>query len=184
MVAQPDNSYVPGKYFKFEGMPSPLTPEQINEAWQRVQVELEDIERRKTALGLREQELQELAGDVGRRQKELGHERTKIAEEHLRLDARIKKFEDQVKLVRHDEASALKRNAVTLSALESNKAAELISDQWKTDRGQNEVLKLLEFMDEDALVEILDVLPTAMVQDLLSKRLRVRREAAPSGSRK
>ncbi|HEX6811797.1 MAG TPA: hypothetical protein VF384_09270 [Planctomycetota bacterium] len=161
-----------------------LTPEQINEAWQRVQTVLEELERRKGALDLREQELQELADDVGRRQKELAHERTRIADEHLRLDARIKQFEDQIKLVRNDEASALKRNAVTLSELEPNKAAELITEQWKTDRGQTEVLKLLEFIDEDALAGILELLPTSMVQDLMSKRLRVGKEAVPSRSRK
>ena len=180
---EPDHHYSPGKYFAFEGMPAGLTAEQINEAWQRVQNELAEIERRKTQLDLREQELQELAGDVARRQKELGHERTRIADEHLRLDARIQKFEEQVKLVRKDEASALKRNAMTLSALVSGKAAELIADQWKTDRGQDEVLKLLEFMDEDDLAGILELLPTAMVQDVMSKRLRVSKEAAPSGSR-
>ena len=184
LAQDPDNRYAPGKYFKFEGMPAGLTPEQINEAWQRVQVELEQIERRKTQLDLREQELQELAADVARRQKELGHERTRIADEHLRLDARIEKFEQQVKLVRKDEASAYKRNAMTLSALGASKAAELISDQWKTDRGQSEVLKLVEFMDEDDLAGILELLPTALVQDLMSKRLRVSKEAAPSGSRK
>ncbi|HZN38972.1 MAG TPA: hypothetical protein VFD82_09220 [Planctomycetota bacterium] len=184
LAQEPDNRYTPGKLFEFEGMPAGLTPEQINEAWQRVQSELEEIARRKTQLDLREQELQELAADVTRRQKELGHERTRIAEEHLRLDARIQKFEEQVKLVRKDEASAYKRNAMTLSALGSNKAAELISDQWKTDRGQEEVLKLLEFMDEDDLAGILEQLPTAIVQDLMSKRLRVGKEAAPSGSRK
>jgi prefoldin subunit 5 len=181
---EPGDRYAPGKYFEFEGMPAGLTPEQINEAWQRVESELEGIERRKTQLDGRERELQELAADVARRQKELGHERTRIAEEHLRLDARIEKFEEQIKLVRKDEASAYKRNAMTLSALGSSKAAELISDQWKTDRGQNEVLKLLEFMDEDDLAGILELLPTATVQDLMSKRLRVTKEAAPSGSRK
>lgn len=179
-----DGRYAPGMYFEFKGMPAGLTTEQINEAWQRVQAELEAIERRKTQLELREQELQELAADVTRRQKELGHERTRIAEEHLRLDARIEKFEQQVKVVRKDEASALKRNAMTLSALGASKAAELIADQWKTDRGQDEVLKLLEFMDEDDLAGILELLPTALVQDLMSKRLRVGKEAAPSGSRK
>jgi uncharacterized protein YdcH (DUF465 family) len=184
LAQDPDNRYEPGKYFKFEGMPAGLTPEQIDEAWQRVQGELQQIERRKTQLDLREQELQELAADIVRRQKELGHERTRIAEEHSRLDARIEKFEQQVKLVRKDEAGALKRNAMTLSALGASKAAELISDQWKTDRGQNEVLKLLEFMDEDDLAGILELLPTALVQDLMSKRLRVGKEAAPSGSRK
>jgi hypothetical protein len=184
LAQDPDNRYAPGKYFKFDGMPAGLTPEQINEAWLRVQGELEQIVRRKTQLDLREQELQELAADVARRQKELGHERTRIADEHQRLDARIEKFEQQVKLVRKDEASAYKRNAMTLSALGASKAAELISDQWKSDRGQSEVLKLVEFMDEDDLAGILELLPTALVQDLMSKRLRVTKEAAPSGSRK
>ncbi|HEX5054022.1 MAG TPA: hypothetical protein VFZ65_19745 [Planctomycetota bacterium] len=172
--------YKPGEYFKFNGMPAGLTAEQINEAWQRVQGALAEIERRKTALALREQELQELADDVARRQHELGRERTEIENEHQRLDARIQKFQEQVKLVRSDEAVALKRNALTLASFEPEKAAELVLEQWKTERGQDEVLRLLEFMDKDAVNEMLKVMPTATVQDLMKKRLRVVKEATPS----
>lgn len=178
------NKYAPGGYFRFDGMPAGLTPEQINEAWQRVQGVLAEVDRRKTALDLREQELQELADDISRRQHELGRERTKIEERHRELDARIQKFQDQVKLVRNDEVAALKRNAETLGSFEASKAAELVQDQWKTDRGQDEVLRTLEFMEKDQVNAILNELPNPMVQDLLKKRLRVSKESVPSGPSK
>ncbi|MEO6593316.1 MAG: hypothetical protein ABIP94_01025 [Planctomycetota bacterium] len=174
------SKYTPGDYFKFDGMPAGLTADQLNEAWQRVQGVQADIERRKTALDLREQELQELADDIARRQHELGRERTEIENEHRRLDARLQKFQEQVKLVRSDEAAALKRNAQTMASFEPEKAAELVLSQWSSERGQDEILRLLEFMDKDAVNELLKALPTQTVQDIMKKRLRVSKEAAPS----
>ena len=179
----PQNKYAPGGYFRFDGMPAGLTPEQINEAWQRVQSVLADIEKRKTALDLREQELNELADDISRRQHELSDQRLKIEQEHRRLDARIAKFQEQVKLVRNDEVASLKRNAQTLAAFEPSKAAELVQEQWKTERGQDEVLRLFEFMEQDAVNDVLKVLPQAVVQDILKKRLRVSKEATPAAPR-
>ena len=38
-------------------------------------------------------------------------------------------------------------------------------------------------MDKDAVNEILQQLPNAMVQDILQKRMQVSREAKPSGGR-
>ena len=178
------NRYAPGGFFRFDGMPAGLSPDQINEAWQRVQGVLSEAERRKTALDLRDRELQELADDISRRQHELGRERTKIEERHRELDARLQKFQEQVKLVRNDEVAALKRNADTLAAFEPEKAAQLVLDQWKTDRGQDEVLRTFEFMDKDAINAILGELPNPMVQDLLKKRLRVSKESVPSGPSK
>lgn len=173
--------YRPGEYFRFQGMPAGLTAEQLNEAWQRVETLMAEIERRKTVLDLREQELQELADDIGRRQGDLGALRVEVEQMQRQLDARIQKFQEQVKLVRHDEVAALKRNAQTLASFEPEKAAELIQEQWKTDQGQTQVLKLLEFMDKDAVTEVLKVLPTPMTQDLLQKRLRVSKEPAAPG---
>nr|MCU0867746.1 hypothetical protein [Planctomycetota bacterium] len=97
------------------------------------------------------------------------------------LDAKIQKFQEQVKLVRNDEAAALKRNAQTMASFEPAKAAEIIEDMWKTEKGQDEVLKLFEFMDKDAVNGILAVLPGPMTQDLLKKRLRVSKEPAATG---
>ncbi|MBX3462933.1 MAG: hypothetical protein KF830_07165 [Planctomycetes bacterium] len=175
--------YAPGGFFRFEGMPAGLSPDQINEAWQRVQGVVAELDRRKVALDLREQELQELADDVSRRQAELGAERNKIDQRHRELDARIQKFQAQVKLVRNDEVAALKRNAQTLAAFEVAKAAEIVLDQWKTEQGQDEILKVLEFMDKDKVNELLAELPNAMVQDLLKKRMRIGKESAsPGGS--
>ncbi len=182
LAADRHTKYAPGGYFRFDGMPAGLTPEQLNEAWQRVQGVMTEIDRRKVALDLREQELQELADDISRRQTELGAERTKIDQRHRELDARILKFQEQVKLVRNDEVGSLKRNATTLAAFEPSKAAEILQDQWKTEQGQDEILKVLEFMDKDRVNEILSGLPNALVQDVLKKRMRVTKEAAPSGS--
>ncbi len=181
LVNSGHTQYAPGEYFRFDGMPAGLTAEQINEAWQRVQDLLTDIEKRRTALELREQELQELADDVSRRQAALGGLRVEVEQMQRQLDARIEKFQQQVKLVRNDEVAALKRNAQTLASFEPSKAAELVQEQWKSERGQDEVLKLLEFMDKDAVNTLLQVLPTPMTQDLLKKRLRVTKEPAPSG---
>ena len=83
-----------------------------------------------------------------------------------------------------DEAPGLKRNAQTLAAFEPWKAAELIEEQWKTESGQDEVLKTLEFMDKNRLADILGELPSGIVQDLMQKRLRVVKEpAAPAPGR-
>lgn len=175
--------YKPGAFFQFNGMPSGLTPEQLNEAWQRVEGVLQAVKQRETALDLRETELQELADDISRRWKELGEERLKIEQMQRQLDAKIQKFQQTVTLVRNDEVALLKRNAETLAAFERSKAAELLEQQWTTERGQEEVLKLLEFMDKDAVTEILAALPNPLVQDILKKRLTVSKEAKPSGGR-
>ncbi len=175
------SKYAPGGFFTFDGMPSGLTPEQINEAWKRVEATMAELERRRTALDLREQELQELADDIGRRQRELSRERTEVEDLHRQLDRRIEKFQQQVKLVRNDEVAALKKNAASLSTWEPPKAAQMLEEQWKTDAGQTEILKLLEFMDKDKLDEILAALPTALAWDVMQKRMRVSKEAAPSG---
>lgn len=173
--------YTPGELFRFEGLPSGVTPEQINEAWQRVQGLLTDLERRKVALDLREQELQELHEETGRRQAALGKERVELEQMQRQLDAKINLFREQVKLVRNDEVAALKRNAQSLAAFEPEKAAQMLEAQWKLERGQDEMLKLLEFMDKDSVNEILKVLPPPVASDVMKKRMRVSREAAPAG---
>ncbi|MCA8965913.1 MAG: hypothetical protein KDC48_13595 [Planctomycetes bacterium] len=175
------SKYAPGGFFTFDGMPSGLTPDQINEAWKRVEATIAELDRRRTALDLREQELQELADDIGRRQRELSRERTVVEDLHRQLDRRIEKFQQQVKLVRNDEVAALKKNAASLSSWEPAKAAQMLEEQWKTDAGQTEILKLLEFMDKDKLDEILAQLPTALAWDVMQKRMRVSKEATPSG---
>jgi hypothetical protein len=174
----------PDALFRFEGLPTGLTPEQINETWQRVQDASVDMEQRRSAIELRERELELLAEDVARRHRELATERAEIEELHRALDARIRRFQEQVKLVCTDEAPGLKRNAQTLAAFEPWKAAELIEEQWKTESGQDEVLKTLEFMDKNRLADILGELPSGIVQDLMQKRLRVVKEpAAPAPGR-
>ena len=178
--SQGKTGYKPGALFRFDGMPSGLTPEQLNEAWQRVQGVMQEVELRRKGLDLRERELGELADDISRRWKELGEERLQIEQMQRALDQKIQKFERTVKLVRKDEEKLLKRNAETLAAFERSKAAELVQQQWKTERGQDEVLRLLEFMDKDAVNEILAELPNAMVQDVLKQRLRVSKEAKAS----
>jgi hypothetical protein len=178
-LANNRSQYSPGKYFRFEGMPAGMTPEQINEAWQRVQTQLTDLDKRRIALELREQALEERESDISRRQAALGKERVEIEQMQRQLDAKIQRFQDQVKLVRADEVAALKRNAQTLASFEPQKAAEILTDQWGKEKGQDEVLKLLEFMDKAAVNEILQLLPPALTQDILKKRLRVTKEASP-----
>jgi uncharacterized protein YoaH (UPF0181 family) len=180
-LAHTSSQYRPGALFRFDGMPANLTPEQINEAWQRVQGLMAEIERRRTALDLREKELQEQHHDVSRRQADLGLLQARLDEMQRAIDAKILKFQDQVKLVRNDEVAALKRNAQTLAAFEPVRAAEIVQEQWKTEKGQDEVLRLLEFMEKDAVNEILKTLPMPLAQDVMNKRLRVSKEpAAPA----
>ena len=64
--------YQPGEMFHFEGMPSGVTPEQLNAAWASVEEERKQIEQRSHSLELRDQELKELAEDINRRQAHLG----------------------------------------------------------------------------------------------------------------
>jgi hypothetical protein len=170
--------YVPGNLYRFDGLPAGVTADQINEAWQRVQAQLGDVDRRKAVLDQQEQQLREIGEDISRRQAALGKERVEVEQMQRQLDARIQKFQQTVTLVRADESAALKRNAQTLTSFEPAKAAELLEAQWKTERGQDEALKLMEFMDKDALNEILAAMPAATTADVLKKRLRVTKEAA------
>ncbi|MCB9877915.1 MAG: hypothetical protein H6835_09965 [Planctomycetes bacterium] len=181
LQSQGKTGYSPGAYFTFEGMPAGLTPEQLNDAWQRVQGIVAEMDRRKAALDQREKELTDLADDINRRQKDLGTERLEVEQMQNQLDAKIRDFEKTVKLVRNEEMPLLKRNAETIASLEVAKATELIQQQWATERGQDEVVKLLEFMKQDKITELLGALPTAMVQDILKRRMQVRKEAKPSG---
>jgi hypothetical protein len=176
------NKYAPGGYFTFQGMPAGLTPEQINDAWNRVQGLLADIDKRKQALDLREQDLQLLADDIDRRLRVLAEQRLALETKMRQLDDRIAKFQEQVKLVRNDEVAALKNNAKTMETFDASLAADLIAEQWRTEKGQEEVLKMLSFMNKEKESEILQLLPKPVVQDLMNKRLRVSREATPSAT--
>ncbi|MGE3171504.1 MAG: hypothetical protein AB7O97_02685 [Planctomycetota bacterium] len=174
--------YAPGGYFRFDGMPSGITPQQLNDAWKRVQEVMSDLDKRGQSLDLREKALKEFADDIARRQTELGKERVELENLQRRLDERIDQFQEQVKMVRTDEVAGLKRNAQTLASFEPSKVAELITEQWKTEAGQDEVLKTFEFMDKDAVNQILQALPNAMVREVLQKRLKVSKEPVPSAA--
>ncbi|MBL8754723.1 MAG: hypothetical protein JNK15_15570 [Planctomycetes bacterium] len=175
------SQYKPGDLFRFSGMPAGVTPEQINEMWQKVQGLLADIERRKIALDQREAEVKELHEETGRRQAALATERVQLEQMQREIDAKIDKFREQVKLVRNDEVAALKRNAQTMANFEPQKAAELVEAYWKSDGGQDQVLRTFEFMDKDAVNEIIKLLPNAMIQDVMKKRMRVSKESATPG---
>lgn len=174
--------YSPGAYFRFDGMPAGISPEKLNEAWARVEAVTQDLEKRNKALDLRERDLKLLADDIQRRWTELGKERAEIEALQAKVDDRIERFKEQVKLVRTDEVAGLKRNAQTLASLEPEKVAELIQEQWKNESGQDEVLKTLEFMSKDKVNEILAVLPNALIRDVLQKRLKVSKEPATPAS--
>lgn len=172
--------YAPGGLFRFEGLQADMTPDAINKAWQRVEEVMNRLERNEMALEQRKSELLVLADDVGQRQRDLAAERTRIEGLQAELDRRIAKFEQDIKLVKADEAAALKKNAQTYNALESKTVAEILQNMWKTDAGQTEILKVLEFMDKDAVNNVLAELPTALIQDVLQKRTRVVRGADPA----
>ncbi|MFO1078596.1 MAG: hypothetical protein U1E73_12805 [Planctomycetota bacterium] len=179
------NKYAPGHYFTFQGMPSGITPEQLNEAWQRVQNVLTQLDDRKAVLDQREKELQELVEDIAARQRALGKKADEVAAQQRELDDRIQQFKEQVKLVRNDEIAGLRRNAQTFESFETKKAAELVTDQWRTEEGQAEILKTFEFMNKDKVNEIIQELDNELIKQVLKTRLLVSKEAAaPAGSRK
>ena len=173
--------YRPGAYFQFGGMPAGLTPEQLNEAWQTVQKAQKEVEQKRFANELKEAELKEFANDISRRQKALGAEQLRLEKYQKDLEEKIRQFQETVLMVKDTEVAKLKRNAETMAAFERSKAAELIQQQWSSESGQAEILKLLEFMDRDAVNEILSELPNPMVQDILKKRMTVAREATAAG---
>lgn len=181
---EPGVRYQPGALFRFEGLPAGVTPDQLNAAWKRVQDGLAELERRTKAVEIKEQELREFSEDLARRQTEVGKERAEVEGMHRKLDERIEQFQDQIKLIRNDEVAGLKRNAQHLANFEPKKAVEIITEQWKTDAGQVEVLKLLEFMGKDDVDEILGEMPTALVRDVMQKRLKVTKEPAPAATPK
>lgn len=171
------NKYAPGKYFRFEGLPAGLTPEQINEAWQRVEATMAELERRRIALDLREKELQDLAADLAKRHQDLASERTALEGLQTKIDTRLAEFESQIRLVKKEEEDGLRRNAKTYDALERDKVAMILRDSWKTETGQTQFLKLMEFMNPEAVNEVLALLETALLQDVMEKRLTVKKES-------
>lgn len=174
--------YSPGGLFRFDGMPAGLTAAQLNDAWQRVQNRMRELEHREEALGLREKELQALADDVSRRQTDLGRQRAELEDLQVKLDERIERFQQQVKLVRTDEVAGLKKNAQTLANFEPSKAAGILQDTWRTEAGQDEVVKLLEYMDKDSANTILAAMPRELVREVMQRRMKIVREPAkPDG---
>lgn len=182
-LADRNSQYSPGSYFRFDGLPAGISPERVNEVWQRAQQQLADLDQRKAVMDQREQDLSMLEQDIARRQTELGRERSRLETLQKDLDARIEQFARQVKLVRVDEVAGLKKNAETLASFEASKAAELVQEQWRTEAGQELILKTLDVMDKDALNAILAALPNGVVRDVLERRLRIVREQ-PQGSGK
>ena len=174
--------YQPGEMFHFEGMPSGVTPEQLNAAWASVEEERKQIEQRSHSLELRDQELKELAEDINRRQAHLGKVQLDLEAMQKQIDDKIKFFENRVVWVKNAEATKLKENGKTLESFESSKAAEIVQQQWSSERGQQEILRVLRHMDREAVNSILAELPNPMVQDILKQRMLVLDEpAAPAG---
>ncbi len=177
------NAYSPGNYFRFDGLPAGITPEKLNEAWERVQQQIADIQKRNAAIDQREADLRILEQDIARRQTEIAAERTRVETMQKDLEGRIAAFQQQVKMVRLDEVAGLKRNAATLASFSPAKAAELVQENWRSEAGQDLMLKTLEVMDKDKANGILGALPNGMVRDVLERRLRVVREQAADGGR-
>lgn len=177
---QRQDPYASGGLFRFEGMPAGLSAKQIDEAWQRVQAATRELEHRRQAQELRERELQMLADDIARRQTEVGKERSEVESLQRQLDERMEAFRQQVKMVRSDEAAGLKRYAQTLASFDAAKAAAIVQDLWRTESGQDEIVKTMEFMARDAANAILAELPKELVRELLQRRMRVVREPDPA----
>ena len=174
--------YRPGAMFHFEGMPSGVTPEQLNAAWASIQEERKQIEQRSQSLELRDQELKELAEDIHRRQTHLSKVQLDLEAMQKQIDDKIKFFENRVVWVKGAEAAKLKENGKTLESFESDKAAEIVQQQWSSERGQQEILRVLRHMNRDSVNAILAELPNPMVQDILKQRMLVLDEpAAPAG---
>lgn len=182
-AAQGKTGYKPGVLFHFEGMPAGVSPEQLNAAWARVQAAQKQVDQRQVAIDLREQELVELADDISRRQKDLSKLQLAIEQMQKRLDDKIARFRNTVILVKDEEVAKLKENAETLASFESSKAAELVQQQWSSELGQREVLRIFRFMEKESVNEVLAELPNPMVQDILQKRMQVSREAKPEAGR-
>ena len=86
-----------------------------------------------------------------------------------------------------DEVAGLKENAETWAALDASVTAELVTTKWKTEGGEDQVLKILTFMDKEAFNTILAEIARTdkpLVQEILDKRIKVSRQSessSPSG---
>ena len=58
-----------------------------------------------------------------------------------------------------------------------------MQQQWSSELGQKEVLRIFRFMEKESVNEVLAELPNPMVQDILQKRMQVSREAKPDAGR-
>ena len=182
-AAQGRTGYRPGALFHFEGMPSGVTPEQLNAAWASVKAERKELEQREHSLDLRDQRLQELADDISHRQADLGKLQLDIEAMEKQLNEQIARFESTVILVKDEEVAKLKANGKTMASFEPAKAGEIIQQQWSSERGQREIVKLLRFMEADEVNDILAELPNPLVQDILEKRMQVSKTASPPAGR-
>lgn len=178
------NAYRPGQLFEFRGMPAGVTPTELDLAWKRVQEIRAELDKEKAALELRERDLVVREQDVADRQNVLGAERTRIESMMKELDNKLADFKQQVTIVQADEAPALQRNAETLASFGAQKGAELVQEQWKTEAGQKQVLKLLTLMETDKVDKLLAALPNAMVLQIQEQLLHVSVEKPKGGKSK
>jgi len=177
-----NSRYTPGGYFRFEGLPAGVTPEQLNDLWRRAQQTTADLDRRAKALDEKEQYLNGIAKDIDRRYGELSKQQEKLSLLEAELDTRIAEFSQQVNVILKDEEQGLRQYAKTMKNLEPSKVAELIQEAWKLESGQKQVIKWLEFMPQEEADAVIKQLPNALIHEVLRKRMEVGRQSASSSS--
>ncbi|MEC7584285.1 MAG: hypothetical protein VYE77_08205 [Planctomycetota bacterium] len=177
-----NSRYAPGGYFRFEGMPAGVTPEQLNDLWRRAQQTTADLDRRAKALDEKEQYLNGIAKDIDRRYGELSKQQEQLSLLEAELDTRIAEFSQQVNVILKSEEQGLRQYAKTMESLEPSKVAQLIQEDWKLESGQKHVIKWLEFMAREAADRVIEKLPNALIQEVLKKRMEVGQQSASSSS--
>jgi hypothetical protein len=168
--------YRPGRYFAFQPVPADINPDEMNEMWRRAKAALKETKQRESALDGQEKLLAVREQDLHDREEALAKLMKEIEASQRELDGRIVQFNSDVKMVRTNEVEPLKKAGRTLASLDSEIAAKLVAEWWKTEKGQDRALKILSVMDADSADGIVAALPLAEMRDFLEKRLLLTRE--------
>ena len=151
--------------------------------WRRAKAALKETLQRESALDGQEKLLSVREQDLHDREEALAKLMKEIEASQRELDGRIVQFNSDVKMVRTNEVEPLKKAGRTLASLDSEIAAKLVAEWWKTEKGQDRALKILSVMDADSADGIVAALPLAEMRDFLEKRLLLTRERAGNKDR-
>jgi DNA-binding transcriptional MerR regulator len=178
-----EGAYERGRYFKFPRLEAGISVQAINDILkdardQRARIEEERavLARRKAELDARELDIKDRQEDVQRRIQELEQLRGRIEQE-------IKDAHGTVLLIKQTEMARWREHAKSVAALGSRKAADILLEWWKTEEGQEKVLKTLAAMPEDSRDQVLAALSVPQVRELLDRRLQVIVEPAKKDGR-